>query len=97
MGRSVHVLKSIFHGFSHSLENLNCACDDVICSTDIFNPDGPSIDITTIPDELFIIDSTVRMPRLKKLHITHASSAVEIGQGDFQGCPVLESLSRQLW
>ncbi|KAK3811168.1 MAG: hypothetical protein J3Q66DRAFT_351197 [Benniella sp.] len=33
------------------------------------------------------------MPRLKKLHINHASSAVEIGQGAFQDCPVLEALS----
>ncbi|KAK3811167.1 MAG: hypothetical protein J3Q66DRAFT_414728 [Benniella sp.] len=80
------LLKSIFHGFSHSLENLHCACNDVTYSTDIFNPDGPPIDITTIPDESFVIDSTVRMPRLKKLHINHASSAW------IRRCPSLETL-----
>ncbi|KAF9363718.1 hypothetical protein BGX34_003482 [Mortierella sp. NVP85] len=86
------LLKSIFHGFSHSLEDLTYDIRTSQHCTDIDHT-GPSIGITAIADEPIIIDSTVRMPRLKKLRINHASSAVEIGQDAFQDCPMLELLS----
>ncbi|KAK3811170.1 MAG: hypothetical protein J3Q66DRAFT_404556 [Benniella sp.] len=85
------LLKSIFHGFSHSLEDLTCYVCDIhkLCH---FERAPTPIEIITTADESFCLDYAVRMPRLKRLCIIQASSAVEIGQGAFQDCPVLEFL-----
>ncbi|KAK3811173.1 MAG: hypothetical protein J3Q66DRAFT_372847 [Benniella sp.] len=85
------LLKSIFHAFSHCLEELKYnICNDGRWSYYISKVKAAN---ATTADESFRFDYTVRMPRLKRLYITQPSSAVEIGQGAFQDCPVLEFLS----
>jgi hypothetical protein len=75
------LLKSIFHGFSHNLEDLTYDIREIEHLKGVYNHAGPSADITTITDKPLIIDYTVRMPRLKRLCIYGATSTVEIGQG----------------
>jgi hypothetical protein len=87
------LLKSIFHAFSHSLKDLTYGIRNFHHWTEVDHHAEPSTGIPSIADEPFRIDSSIRMHRMKKICITQATSAVEIGPGAFQECPVLETLS----
>ncbi|KAG0342649.1 hypothetical protein BG000_002856 [Podila horticola] len=86
-------LRSISQGFAHSLENLLFMVFDhaqllnVLCTHTVAR-----IESTAVPDVVFKIDRDFCCPKLKKIRMIRATEAVQIGDGAFEGCPMLENL-----
>ncbi|KAG0360833.1 hypothetical protein BG005_009797 [Podila minutissima] len=86
-------LSSISQGFAHSLENLLFMVFDhaqllnVLCTHVV-----TQIESSAVPDVVFKIDRNFCCPKLKKIRMIRATEAVQIGDGAFEGCPMLENL-----
>ncbi|KFH65188.1 hypothetical protein MVEG_08669 [Podila verticillata NRRL 6337] len=86
-------LRSISQGFAHSLESLLFMVYDhaqllnVLCSHTVTR-----IESAAVPDVTFKIDRAFQCPKLKKIRMIRATEAVQIGDGAFEGCPMLENL-----
>ncbi|KAG0037471.1 hypothetical protein BGZ82_002470 [Podila clonocystis] len=86
-------LRSISQGFAHSLENLlfmvfdHAQLINVLCTHTVAR-----IESTAAPDVVFKIDRDFYYPKLKKIRMIRGTEAVQIGDGAFEGCPMLENL-----
>ncbi|KAG0336171.1 hypothetical protein BG004_008169 [Podila humilis] len=90
------ILNSIAIGFSHSLENLLFMCYDsrqllsALCPQTMARIQSNAM---TNPDLHFTIDRDgFHCPKLKKFRVIRGSAAIHIGDGAFEGCPLLENL-----
>lgn len=86
-------LRSISQGFAHSLESLLFMVYDhaqllnVLCSHTV-----TQMESIAVPDVPFKIDRAFQCPKLKKIRMIRTTEAVQIGDGAFEGCPMLENL-----